>query len=135
MEKGNFIKLRECKNFTQSEFGELLGVSKDTISRIELGKQKISIDMLEILHNEIDVDINWLIQGQGDLKFRSSPVLSPDNKLAENEKLSERIKLLEEQLEQTKAALKNANKRAFNAEMTVSVLQDQCKILKDLMNK
>jgi transcriptional regulator with XRE-family HTH domain len=53
-------ELRRRLNFTQAQFAERVGVSNDTISRIERGIRSPSSDVLERLAKALDVEVREL---------------------------------------------------------------------------
>ena len=53
-------ELRKRGNLTQAQFAEKVGVSNDTISRIERGIRSPSSDVLERLAKALDVEIREL---------------------------------------------------------------------------
>ncbi|MDD4111191.1 MAG: helix-turn-helix transcriptional regulator [Clostridia bacterium] len=55
---GHFIKTeREKHEWTQTEFGAMIGINSSAISRIENGTQKFSKDKLVKLSNIFDIDM------------------------------------------------------------------------------
>lgn len=72
---GKFIAaLRREKNLTQEQLGEKLGVTNKTISRWENGNYLPSVEMLQLLSREFNVDINELLSGErlSDTDYRES---------------------------------------------------------------
>lgn len=58
---GERIKtLRETHNQSQSELAKILGVSRSTISMVELGKRDLDPDVLEAVADYYNVDMNYL---------------------------------------------------------------------------
>lgn len=49
--------LRESKGLTQDQLGELVGLAKSAISRIEAGKWNFGIDTLNAFCVALDVDV------------------------------------------------------------------------------
>ena len=58
----NLKLARIKKNLTQKQLAELVGVSSSTINRIETGKQKLKIDMLNKLAEILEIPVNELLQ-------------------------------------------------------------------------
>jgi transcriptional regulator with XRE-family HTH domain len=59
---------RVHKSLNQNEFSKLLGVAKSTLSEVESGKTKPSIDILiGIANNFDDVNIEWFLTGNGSM--------------------------------------------------------------------
>jgi transcriptional regulator with XRE-family HTH domain len=55
---GNFIKIeREKREWTQTEFGDKIGINTSAISRIENGNQKFSKSKLKILSELFEIEI------------------------------------------------------------------------------
>ena len=62
---GTFIsKLRKEKQLTQTQLGEILGVSQKTVSRWETGKNMPDISLLKPLSLELGVSISELLEGE-----------------------------------------------------------------------
>ena len=53
-------ELRKRVNLTQAQFAERVGVSNDTISRIERGIRSPSFDVLECLAKALDIEVREL---------------------------------------------------------------------------
>ena len=66
-----FRALRQACNMSQTEFGEVLGISCNTVSLIENGKKRVTQKHLEILESwpEKRINMEWLKTGNGDSKF------------------------------------------------------------------
>jgi transcriptional regulator with XRE-family HTH domain len=58
--------LRKKANLLQEDLGDVLGVAKDTISRIERGKSGTSFDNIEILAKVLDVPVWQLFKFDDD---------------------------------------------------------------------
>ncbi len=58
---GNFIKTeREKREWTQTEFGEKIGINTSAISRIENGSQKFSKSKLKNLSELFEIEIQTI---------------------------------------------------------------------------
>jgi phage repressor protein C with HTH and peptisase S24 domain len=57
---------RKSKNLTQQEFAKQLGTSASFISDIEKGKKLPGTSLLTSLKRIFDVDVNWLLTGEGE---------------------------------------------------------------------
>jgi len=58
---GNFIKTeREKREWTQTEFGEKIGINTSAISRIENGSQKFSKSKLQKLSELFEIEIQTI---------------------------------------------------------------------------
>jgi transcriptional regulator with XRE-family HTH domain len=57
------------KNFSlnQKEFGDRLGVSRDVISNIELGRVEAKEPIVKLICNEFGIDYMWLTSGVGEM--------------------------------------------------------------------
>ena len=58
-------KLRLACDLSQEEFGQILGVTKSTISNIENGRFNITETMIKLACNEFNVNEDWLRHGTG----------------------------------------------------------------------
>ena len=65
--KERFKELRKELNLNQSEFGKRLGVSKDVISNIEIGRVKPKALLIDAICNIFKVNKDWLINGNGNM--------------------------------------------------------------------
>lgn len=59
--------LADRKKLSYSKLGKLIGVSKDTAGNYLTGRTDISIDLVKKLAASLDVDVNWLLTGKGDI--------------------------------------------------------------------
>lgn len=57
---GRVKELRLSKNLTQLEFGESIGVTSDTISRIEREETSLTSDIALKIADEYGVSLDWL---------------------------------------------------------------------------
>ncbi|WP_342984991.1 helix-turn-helix transcriptional regulator [[Clostridium] symbiosum] len=60
-------EVRKSKNMTLEKFGEVLGVKKTTISRIENDVNSLTEQMAKAICREFDVSENWLRTGDGEM--------------------------------------------------------------------
>lgn len=58
--------LRKKLGLTLDKFGERLGVTKTTISRLENGVNNVTEQMIKSICREFDVNEGWLRTGEGD---------------------------------------------------------------------
>lgn len=87
-----FIEIRKHFFQNQSEMAAAFNISKQTISDYERGRTFPKTDILEKLATEYNVNLNWLIAGQGNI------LLTDDDKVNNNEliqQLQGRLKELE----------------------------------------
>jgi len=73
-------KLREELNLSQGKMANLLGVSQSALSKWESGKREIPIGVLIKLKQKFNVNLNWLLSGQGDMFLppQEIPLLVPE---------------------------------------------------------
>lgn len=60
-------KIRLEKGLTQTELGNILGLSKSAISKIELNKASLTDRNMQALAKELDVNPLWLKTGDGEM--------------------------------------------------------------------
>ena len=73
MNMGERVKeVRKLLNLTQEEFGNKLGVTKATISRLESGVINLTEQTLKLICREYNVNSDWLINGTGDMFISDS---------------------------------------------------------------
>lgn len=78
------FELRKKLNLTQEEIGKKLGVTRGAISRMESGTYKITETMAKLICNEFNVNIEWLMNGKGEM-FIKSHVISLDEYARKND--------------------------------------------------
>lgn len=62
---GNLIRdARKRKNYTQSELGDLLGVTNKAVSRWENGESFPDVAILENISNVLDIKIQDIVVGE-----------------------------------------------------------------------
>lgn len=104
-----FIEIRKHFFQNQSEMATAFNISKQTISDYERGRTFPKTDILEKLATEYNVNLNWLIAGQGNM------LLSDNDKVNNNDIIN--------QLQSQVTALQADNDK----------LQSQVKVLKSLI--
>lgn len=68
MELSERIKLvRKKLKMTQAAFGEVIGISRDTVANIENGRIDIKDVFVKSICREFNVDYAWLITGAGEM--------------------------------------------------------------------
>lgn len=68
MTQGERVKeIRKSLDLTLEKFGEKLGVTKTTISRIEKGINNLTEQMTISICREYNVNYDYLIRGEGDM--------------------------------------------------------------------
>lgn len=60
-------KIRKALNLTLEKFGERLGVTKVTISRLENGVNNVTEQMQKSIIREFNVNPDYLLYGEGDM--------------------------------------------------------------------
>ena len=72
MTQGERVKeVRKSLGLTLEKFGARLGVTKQTVSRIENGVNNVTEQMTKAICREFNVDYAWLTRGEGE-KFVDS---------------------------------------------------------------
>lgn len=68
MTQGERVKeIRKSLGFTLEKFGARLGVTKQTVSRIENGVNNVTEQMTKAICREFNVDYGWLTTGAGEM--------------------------------------------------------------------
>jgi transcriptional regulator with XRE-family HTH domain len=57
-------KLRQIRNISQTELGKLLGLPKQSISRIEKGSRKVTLEELDKISDYFAMPKSYLLQGE-----------------------------------------------------------------------
>lgn len=74
MNCGERVKqIRKSKGMTLEKFGEKVGVTKQTVSRIENGVNALTEQMLLSICREFEVNETWLRNGEGEMFKERSP--------------------------------------------------------------
>lgn len=60
-------ELRKALDLTMERFGEVIGVSKSSISNIENGNRSLTERMFKDICREFDVNEEWLRTGEGEM--------------------------------------------------------------------
>jgi len=67
-----FRWIRKTTKLTQEHFGQILGVSRQTINAYENDRQRPTLDMMEKVCRDLDVSPSWLLVGIGEPKGEGS---------------------------------------------------------------
>lgn len=67
--------IRKDLKLTQKEFAESVGMAENTVCLIENGKRKISEKTIHIICRTFDINLHWLVTGEGE-KYKN------DNKIS-----------------------------------------------------
>jgi len=59
---------RELKNYNQKEFANYLDISQQTLSQIETGTIKISLELLVKVTSKFEITFDWLLHGRGEME-------------------------------------------------------------------
>jgi len=79
-------ELREGKKLTQIEFSERIGIKQANLSHIENKGEKISIDVINKIISNFDINIEWLFTGKGEKQRKEVTQASKTaNKVIEEE--------------------------------------------------
>ncbi|UWD50678.1 helix-turn-helix domain-containing protein [Clostridioides phage Hain-Saunders-2022a] len=99
-------QLRESEGMSQIQFGEALGMTRDTVSNLENGRTKIKESDLKLIISTFKVSESWLRTGEGemfDISNKNTIKAEAFCAIDENEKLAKAVlefsKLTDEQLE------------------------------------
>jgi len=72
MTQGERVKeIRKTLGLTLEKFGEKVGVTKQTVSRIENGVNNLTEQMTKAICREFNVDYIWLTSGDGEMFVES----------------------------------------------------------------
>ncbi|MDR0792761.1 MAG: helix-turn-helix domain-containing protein [Chitinophagaceae bacterium] len=67
MGNGIGFRIREIRTdngLTQSEFANIIGITPVSLSRIEIDESKITIEVLDKILSNFDIDAHWLVTGK-----------------------------------------------------------------------
>ena len=67
-ERIKLVRTSQQPKLSQTAFGERLGVSKDVIANLELGRVEPNSSILNLICMTFDVDKLWLTDGIGEMK-------------------------------------------------------------------
>ena len=63
-------QIRNEKSLTQDEFSNILGIKQANLSHIENKGSKISVEILDKIISNFDINADWLLSGEGKM-FRN----------------------------------------------------------------
>lgn len=72
MSNDNIRALRKALDLTQSEFGRKIGVSRNVINNLELGRVEPSDLIINMLCKTYNVNATWLRSGEGEMFMEKS---------------------------------------------------------------
>lgn len=61
------LQVKDGKRMTQESFGKALGVSRDVIASIELGRVEPDGPLVKLICATFGVDYHWLTTGEGEM--------------------------------------------------------------------
>lgn len=77
--------LMKCYNLTPSQFADRTGIQRASVSHIISGRNKPSLEVLQKIFEAFpELDIKWLMTGQGDEPVMGASVEAPEVKPVEN---------------------------------------------------
>ena len=83
-------QIRKALRLTQADFGELMGLTPTAISKIESGKRGVSNQLLELLNYKLNVNVDWVTTGKGEMFLSSKEqIQTMINNISKNEKEKE----------------------------------------------
>lgn len=65
--KERLKQIRRKANLSQEKFGERLGITKTSISKMELGIYNITDTMIKLICSEFNINEDWLRYGIGEM--------------------------------------------------------------------
>ncbi len=66
--KDRIIQLMEHENLSASKFAEIIGVQRSSISHIQSGRNKPSLDIVQKIKTSFPhLNLEWLISGEGEM--------------------------------------------------------------------
>ena len=71
-------QLRKYSGKTQSDFGSILGVTRDVVANWENGRVSVPDSLIILICREFGVNETWLRTGEGEMK----PIMSRDQELS-----------------------------------------------------
>ena len=76
-----FRQIRRASRITQEEFGQMLGVSRQTINAYENDRQRPPLDMLEKVCREQGISPHWLLTGKGEPRMNAAYQPTEDSRI------------------------------------------------------
>lgn len=69
--------IRKNANLTQNEFASRIGIKQATLSDIERNKIGVSINLINIISEQFNIDVGWLLTGYSELNKGISDIELP----------------------------------------------------------
>jgi len=98
-------EIRKYKRLTQDDFAKKIGLKQGSIADWERGKSSPSIDTLVIIANSFNINLHWLLTGQGEMFLGQTPQTSEFQ--ANNNELEKQQKRLQDLQKQVDLLKKN----------------------------
>ena len=96
-------EIRQKIFVSQSNMEDCLNLSRNTLSAYERGKAFFKPHTLQLLASKYNININWLLTGQGNMLLSDNDTISTAQQLQalqeENKKLQAQVELLKELLQ------------------------------------
>lgn len=89
--RDRFKEIRAHYQLNQSEFAVRLGLTQAHVSALEIGHNKISISILSSLVRTMNIDLNWLVTGDGSMIRKDSKEISIDNIIIQLEEYKRQV--------------------------------------------
>ena len=77
-------EIRKALGLTLEKFGEKVGVTKQTVSRIENGINNLTEQMTKSICREFNVDYIWLVESDDDFLERIDRIMAGENESRKN---------------------------------------------------
>jgi len=94
--------VRKNKHLTQQEISTILGITQSNYNKYHKGYYKITLEMLRILKEKLDVSVDWFLNGEGEMFLNNSQDTNYNSQLELQkiiDTLKEELKLKNELLE------------------------------------
>jgi len=127
----NLQAIRKANKTSQEKIAQEMNVSQNVISRIEQGKRKIDLQILEFYADFFKMNIEELLNYHLNKKSASEHLVLEEGTSYENNQ-NRTIKLLEQYNRQLELRIQDLN---YTIELLKSQLKDEQSKVKDLQNK
>ncbi|MBQ7824049.1 MAG: helix-turn-helix transcriptional regulator [Bacteroidaceae bacterium] len=76
--KDRIASIMTQKGLTPTQFADMIGIQRSTLSHILNGRNKASTDIVYKIHDKMpDISINWLLFGEGEMYINKSHYSQP----------------------------------------------------------
>lgn len=136
-----FSRLQDVKSVLKvkvSDVSEFTGMSKQAIYDIFAGKvESINKKFIEYLTNELNINVNWIFTGEGDMQ-RNNSLSSNNHNIISNSKTKNKGDIIQSQ--GTYNSKEKANEKDFSNEVEMlrqenQFLKTQLKFTQELLDK